>query len=148
MWRAILQEKKKRQHISLILEYYPPDLLLAVRIYCVAFIFHRRSIQHLYVSFCRPFVVNTTFSAGLVGVQVTSVSCLGQLTVGVQITVIVIVGFFLNFVCCLAWAVILELKSPIWNIFKSIMILWWDTPYRIKLFQSNRSIGANISNIQ
>ena len=32
---------------------------------------------------CRPFVVNTTFSTGLVGVVVTSVSWLGQLTVGV-----------------------------------------------------------------
>ena len=29
---------------------------------------------------CRPFVVNTTFSTGLVGVEVTSVSWLGQLT--------------------------------------------------------------------
>ena len=29
---------------------------------------------------CRPFVVNTTFSAGLVGVEVCSVSWLGQLT--------------------------------------------------------------------
>ena len=27
---------------------------------------------------CRPFVVNTTFSTGLVGVEVTSVSWLGQ----------------------------------------------------------------------
>ena len=33
---------------------------------------------------CRPFVLNTTFSTGLVGVEVTSVSWLGQLTVGVQ----------------------------------------------------------------
>ena len=33
----------------------------------------------------RPFVVNT-FSTGLVGVEVSSVSWLGQLTVGVQIT--------------------------------------------------------------
>ena len=32
---------------------------------------------------CRPFVVNTTFSTGLVGVEVISASCLGQLTVGV-----------------------------------------------------------------
>ena len=32
---------------------------------------------------CRPFVVNTTFSTDLVGVQVSSVSWLGQLTVGV-----------------------------------------------------------------
>jgi len=32
---------------------------------------------------CRPFVVNTTFSTGLVDVEVTSVSCLGQFTVGV-----------------------------------------------------------------
>ena len=33
--------------------------------------------------FCRPFVVITTLSTGLVGVAVTSVSWLGQLTVGV-----------------------------------------------------------------
>ena len=32
---------------------------------------------------CRPFVVNTTFSTGLVGVEVCSVSWLGQLTVEV-----------------------------------------------------------------
>ena len=30
---------------------------------------------------CRPFVVNITFLTGLVGVEVTSVSWLGQLTV-------------------------------------------------------------------
>jgi len=33
--------------------------------------------------FCRPFVVNTTFSTGLVSVEVSSVSWLGLLTVGV-----------------------------------------------------------------
>ena len=32
---------------------------------------------------CRPFVVITTLSTSLVGVEVTSVSWLGQLTVGV-----------------------------------------------------------------
>jgi hypothetical protein len=32
---------------------------------------------------CRPFVAITTISTGLVGVEVTSVSWLGQLTVGV-----------------------------------------------------------------
>ena len=32
---------------------------------------------------CRPFVVITTFATGLVGVEVTSVSWLGQMTVGV-----------------------------------------------------------------
>ena len=32
---------------------------------------------------CRPFVAITTLSPGLVGVEVTSVSWLGQLTVGV-----------------------------------------------------------------
>ena len=39
----------------------------------------------LYVCFCpcRPFIVITTLSTGLVGVEVTSVSWLGQLTVGV-----------------------------------------------------------------
>ena len=31
---------------------------------------------------CRPFVAITTLSTGLVGVEVTSVSWLGQLTVG------------------------------------------------------------------
>ena len=30
---------------------------------------------------CRPFIVNTTFSTGLVGVEVTSVFWFGQLTV-------------------------------------------------------------------
>ena len=35
------------------------------------------------VSVCRASVVITAFSTGLVGVEVTSVSCLGQLTVGV-----------------------------------------------------------------
>ena len=33
---------------------------------------------------CRPFVVITTLSTGLVGVEVTSVSWLGQLTVGAK----------------------------------------------------------------
>jgi len=36
----------------------------------------------VFLSF-RPFVVNTTFSTGLVGVEVSSVSWLVQLTVGV-----------------------------------------------------------------
>ena len=35
---------------------------------------------------CRPFVVITTLSTGLVGVEVPSVSWLGQLTVGVYIS--------------------------------------------------------------
>ena len=34
---------------------------------------------------CRPFVVNATFSTGLVGVEVSFISWRGQLTVGVQI---------------------------------------------------------------
>ena len=33
--------------------------------------------------FCRPFVVNTTFSTGLKGVEVSSISWIGLLTVGV-----------------------------------------------------------------
>ena len=40
------------------------------------------SNSRLFLS-CRPFVVITTFSTGLVDVEVTSVSWLGQLTVGV-----------------------------------------------------------------
>jgi len=35
---------------------------------------------------CRSFVVVTAFSTGLVGVEVTSVSWLGKLTVGLQET--------------------------------------------------------------
>ena len=42
---------------------------------------------------CRPFVVITTLSTGVVGVEVTSVSWLGQLTVGVKSLINVIVGF-------------------------------------------------------
>ena len=34
---------------------------------------------------CRPFVAITTLTTGLVGVEVTSVSWLGQLTVGVLV---------------------------------------------------------------
>ena len=41
---------------------------------------------------CRPFVVITTISTGLVGVEVTSVSWLGQLTVGVDNVVITTKG--------------------------------------------------------
>ena len=39
-------------------------------------------LLYLFLS-CRPFVVITTLSTGLVGVEVTSVSWLGQLTVEV-----------------------------------------------------------------
>ena len=48
---------------------------------------------------CRPFIVITIFSTGLVSVEVFSISWLGQLIVGVYIT------DHFNFVCCLAWAV-------------------------------------------
>ena len=39
------------------------------------------AIIYMFLS-CRPFVAITTLSTGLVGVDVTSVSWLGQLTVG------------------------------------------------------------------
>ena len=42
---------------------------------------------------CRPFVAITTLSTGLVGVEVTSVSWLGQLTVEFKSLIIVIVRF-------------------------------------------------------
>ena len=42
---------------------------------------------------CRPFVVNTTFSTGLLGVEVTSVSLLGQLT---EFKSLIIVIVFFN----------------------------------------------------
>ena len=54
-------------------------------IYCFTFIFHRRPI-------CRPFVDITTFSTGLVGVEVTSATWLGKLTVGVENAVITTKG--------------------------------------------------------
>ena len=52
-------------------------------IYCFTFVFTRRPTPSsicMFLSF-RPFVVITTFSTGLVGVEITSVSWLGQLTV-------------------------------------------------------------------
>ena len=49
---------------------------------------------------CRPFVVITLLT-GLVGVEVTSVSWLGQLT-EFKSLIILIVGFR-NFFCCLVW---------------------------------------------
>ena len=52
--------------------------------------FHRRPSYYIYIYIyiymflpCRPFVAITTLSTGLVGVEVTSVSWHGQLTVGV-----------------------------------------------------------------
>ena len=42
-------------------------------IYCFIFILHRRSSSSCMFLSCRPIVVNTTFSAGLVGVEVTLV---------------------------------------------------------------------------
>ena len=49
-------------------------------LYIFYLFFHRRPTDKLYFLSCRPFVVNTTFSTGLV---VSSVSWLRQLTVGV-----------------------------------------------------------------
>ena len=50
----------------------------SLRINLPFFIFHHPSIKQLLFLFCRPFVVITTFSTGLVGVEVTSVSWFGQ----------------------------------------------------------------------
>ena len=49
-------------------------------IYCFTFIFHCSPIEHFMFLSCRPFVVNTIFSIGLVGVEVTSVNCPSQET--------------------------------------------------------------------
>ena len=54
-----------RFQLELIYLYFPPS-------------------SHLMFLSCRPFVVIRTLSIGLVGVEVTSVSWLGQLTVGVD----------------------------------------------------------------
>jgi len=44
---------------------------------------------------CRPFVVITTLSTGLVGVEVTSVSWLGQLEFK-SLIIVIVIFFFLN----------------------------------------------------
>ena len=49
----------------------------------ITYFFHRRLTYKLCFLSYRPFVINATFSTGLI---VSSVSWLGQLTVGVQIT--------------------------------------------------------------
>ena len=58
------------------------DILLLVRINLPLFSTVVPSNICMFLS-CRPFVVMTTLSTGLVGVEVTSVSWLGQLTVGI-----------------------------------------------------------------
>ena len=49
----------------------------------VIYLYFPSSFHPTVVSVCSPFVVITTLSTGLVGVEVSSVSWLGQLTVGV-----------------------------------------------------------------
>ena len=59
------------------------NLLFFLSSYFLLPLFSTDVPSNIYVSLsCRPFVVNTKVSTGLVGVEVTSVS-LGQLTVGV-----------------------------------------------------------------
>ena len=62
--------------------YYSCDVIYGwpLRINLPLFSTVHRSNNRLFLS-CRPFVVVTTFSTDLVGVEVTSVSWLGQLTV-------------------------------------------------------------------
>ena len=68
--------------LLLNITFYLPMVKISFRVNLLFdLFFHRRPIQQLFLS-CRPFVVNT-FSTGLVGVEVSSVSWLGQLTVGV-----------------------------------------------------------------
>ena len=65
--------------------YCLPTIVSVIKINLPLFSTVVPSIICMFVSY-RPFVVITTLSTGLVGVEVTSVSWLGQLTVGVQIT--------------------------------------------------------------
>ena len=58
------------------------DGKIAVRINLALFSTVVPAIIFVFLS-CRPFVAITKLSTGLVGVEVTSVSWLGQLTVGV-----------------------------------------------------------------
>ena len=60
----------------------PEGLFLIVRINLPLFSTFVPAIIFMFLS-CRPFVAITTLSTGVVGVEVTSVSWLGQLTVGV-----------------------------------------------------------------
>ena len=71
-------KKKKDWNDSLSIEHKEE---IEVRIiYFYYLFFHRRPTLRLCFLFCKPFVVNATFSTGLI---VSSVSWLGQLTVGV-----------------------------------------------------------------
>ena len=62
---------------------------ISVRINLLLYLFFHLRPIHIFFLFlsCRPFAVNTTFSAELVGLKANSVSWLGQLTVAVYITV-------------------------------------------------------------
>ena len=68
---------------------------------------------------CRPFIVNITFPTGLVGVKISSFSCLGSWELEFKSLIIIIVGFQ-NFVCCLAWAV--DLGVQITDVGRSLYI--------------------------
>ena len=80
-----------------------------VELFIILSIFYRRPSNTCVFLSCRSFVVNTTFSTGLVSVEVSSVSRLGHLT-EFKSLIIVIVGFQ-NFVCYLVWAVCLSWSS-------------------------------------
>ena len=82
------------------------DGKISVRIiYFYYLFFHRCPTHKLCFLYCRPFIINATFSTGLV---VSSVSWLGQLKF--KSLRISIVGFQ-NFFCCLVWAV--DLGVPV-----------------------------------
>ena len=67
--------------------------------------FLRRPSHQLCFLSCRPFVVNATFSTGLLGCQSFDLSPgLGSWQLEFKSLIILIVGFR-NFFCCLVWAV-------------------------------------------
>ena len=84
VWR--LYDKSSPQMGSLTSNFLLPscldDVLLPFRINLPLFSTVVPAIIFVLLS-CRPFVAITTLSTGIVGVEVTSVSWLGQLTVGV-----------------------------------------------------------------
>ena len=76
-------------------------------IYFYCLFFNRRPLTSCFIS-CRPFVVNATFSTGLV---VYSVSWLGQLSVGVKKSLIISIVGFRNFFVVWSGLLLLDFKS-------------------------------------
>ena len=96
------------QGMQALYQCYPvscPDAKISVRIiYFNCLFFHRRPTHELCFIFCRPFVVNATFSTGLVVLDFVLSPDLGSLQLEFKSLIILIAGFQ-NFAFCLVQAV-------------------------------------------